>query len=319
MGNLIPCRVIGCAHEAKSRGLCSGHYRRWWLTRDVQASVPLRARIDDESVLEHHATGLSQKEIAQLVGCGQSVVSRILRKHGLGVGKGFWAPERLLFPDATEIRRMYLDEGMTQTEIAEAKGCSPTCVQRAMKRHGIPSRPAAKRDQRGEKNTSWSGGRREHQGYIRLAQPDHPLADKTGGVAEHVAVAYEKYGHAAPDGHVVHHVNMRSGDNRPENLVYVPKRLHHLLHRQFEQVVPILMERGILTFDLEHGYYVTGTEPKVLQWDEMRACAHCGEDFLVKTKRPTQRFCSQDCGRFGRVGMRYKTRDEPRRTRKVIV
>ena len=204
--------------------------------------------------------------------------------------------------DPREVRRLYVDEGMTQREVAAVLGCSAGGVQRVIERHGIPSRRAIKRDQRGSKNTSWQGGRRVQGSYVVLCLPDHPLADPYGTGAEHVAVAYDKYGHAAPPGYVVHHVNMLKHDNRDDNLVYVPKRLHHLLHRQFEQVVPILLERGILSFDLEHGYYVTGTEPPALRWDQRRPCEQCGDEFLVRTKAPGQRFCTPACYRDSRRG-----------------
>ena len=208
--------------------------------------------------------------------------------------------------DVEEVRRLYIDEVMSQEEIAVIIGCSQAHVSRILRRNDIPRRPAIKRDQRGERNTSWRGGRRVHQGYVYLCLPDHPLADIHGTVPEHIAVAYEKYGHAAPTGQVVHHINMISTDNWPENLVYVPKRLHHLLHRQFEQVVPLLLKRGILSFDVTHGYYVTGTTPSVLKWDEQRSCEQCGESFLVQTKRPTQRYCGLPCAHIGRRGTKYQ-------------
>lgn len=206
-----------------------------------------------------------------------------------------------------QVREMYEGREMTMQEIADELVCPPSRVARTMKAYGISSRRAIPRSKinSGDQNPNWKGGRHMLSGtYVWIHFPAHPCANGSGYVAEHVAVAYEKYGYAAPPGHVVHHINMRHTDNRPENLVYMPKRLHHMVHRQFEQVVPILLERGILTFDLEHGYYVTGTEPKVLRWDEWRVCEleDCGKEFLVKTKRPHQRFCSVQCVAANRRG-----------------
>jgi hypothetical protein len=207
--------------------------------------------------------------------------------------------------DEAELRRLYEDEGMTQVEIAAQLGYSAHVIQSAVERFGIRSRPAAPRRGvgAGARNPGWKGGRHLLNGtYVWIHAPDHPCANKLGYVAEHVAVAYEKYGHPAPPNQVVHHINMVHQDNRPENLVYVPKRLHHMLHRQLEQLIPGLLDRSIVEFDLERGYHFAGEDAPPLMWDERRACEQCGEEFVVQTKRPRQRFCSRGCSQASRRG-----------------
>lgn len=54
------------------------------------------------------------------------------------------------------VERMYR-EGATQDEIASFLGVSQKVVWKFMKNNGIKARVAAKRDQRGEKNSSWKG------------------------------------------------------------------------------------------------------------------------------------------------------------------
>lgn len=54
------------------------------------------------------------------------------------------------------VRVLYAD-GSTQTEIADDLGVSQKVIWKLMKNHRIPARIAAKRDQRGEKNSSWKG------------------------------------------------------------------------------------------------------------------------------------------------------------------
>jgi transcriptional regulator with XRE-family HTH domain len=56
-----------------------------------------------------------------------------------------------------QVRRLYIDEGMSQAETAEAIGVTLKVVYRLMKNHDIPRRPKVKRDQRGEKNSFWRG------------------------------------------------------------------------------------------------------------------------------------------------------------------
>lgn len=59
------------------------------------------------------------------------------------------SPERL--------RQMYVEEGMTQQEIAFALKVSPKAIETAMRRFGIPRRAAAKRHQIGDANPRWKG------------------------------------------------------------------------------------------------------------------------------------------------------------------
>lgn len=54
------------------------------------------------------------------------------------------------------VRHLYVDRGMTVAEVQAVVGKGHK-VQRIMERHAIPTRPAIKRDQRGEKNHLWRG------------------------------------------------------------------------------------------------------------------------------------------------------------------
>lgn len=65
---------------------------------------------------------------------------------------------------ADEIRTMYLERGMTQAEIATAIGASQRAVQLFMRRHAVPQRKQAKRDQRGDKNSTWRGSAISYKG-----------------------------------------------------------------------------------------------------------------------------------------------------------
>lgn len=52
------------------------------------------------------------------------------------------------------VRKMY-EDGLTQAEVAANAGITQKIVWRLMRHHGIQARTAAKRDQRGPKNSSW--------------------------------------------------------------------------------------------------------------------------------------------------------------------
>lgn len=150
------------------------------------------------------------------------------------------------------VRAMY-DSGHTQTEIAEALGVSQKVVWRFMKNHGIKARVACKRDQRGNKNSYWKGGKRinEH-GYVEIYMPDYPKAKPNGYVYEHIYIAEQmlgrpllSFGLKDERTEVVHHINGIKTDNRPDNLLVLGVNEHHSLHSAFtkEAIDAVLLAR----------------------------------------------------------------------------
>ena len=80
----------------------------------------------------------------------------------------------------------------------------------------------------GSDNPSWKGGRIYDGGYVRLHRPDHPRANAASYVLEHLCVWEKAHGESLPKGWVIHHLNGIKSDNRPENLVGLPRRKHHV-------------------------------------------------------------------------------------------
>ena len=75
------------------------------------------------------------------------------------------------------------------------------------------------RDQTGEKNPFWKGGRSLRAGYATV------LVD--GRHRDEHRVVWEEANGPIPDGYVVHHMNGVKTDNRLENLLAVPRHQHH--------------------------------------------------------------------------------------------
>lgn len=148
--------------------------------------------------------------------------------------------------------RMY-ESGHTQAEIGEALGVSQKVVWRFMKNHGIKARVSCKRDQRGEKNSYWRGGRRiSKEGYVEIYMPDYPKAKPNGYVREHTLVAERMlgrplvfFGMRDSRTEVVHHINGIKTDNRPENLLVLCVNEHHKLHSAVtkEELDDVLLKR----------------------------------------------------------------------------
>lgn len=82
-----------------------------------------------------------------------------------------------------------------------------------------------KRDQSGDKNSNWKGGRvGQSKGYIMVYVPNG------GYELEHRVVAEKMIGRKLRKYEVVHHINRIKTDNRPENLQVMTILAHAHLH-----------------------------------------------------------------------------------------
>lgn len=73
-------------------------------------------------------------------------------------GKGSGGKPKVYPADMVEdVRRLYIDDGRSQVEVAAAMGTTQKVIWNLMRRHGLETRPQIKRDQRGPKNDSWKG------------------------------------------------------------------------------------------------------------------------------------------------------------------
>jgi len=66
--------------------------------------------------------------------------------------------------DLNRLRLLYA-EGHTQDEVAATLGVSQKTIWKAMRRHGIASRPAVKRDQVGDRNSYWKGDKAGYHAF----------------------------------------------------------------------------------------------------------------------------------------------------------
>ena len=70
----------------------------------------------------------------------------------------------------------------------------------------------------GAKSWKWKGGRKKNGNYYMLLQPHHPYANPDGYVLEHRLVMEKVLGRFLKPEEIVHHINGKGRDNRPENL-----------------------------------------------------------------------------------------------------
>ena len=69
----------------------------------------------------------------------------------------------------------------------------------------------------------------DKQGYVRVYEPEHPKATKSGWVFEHRLIAEQELARRLRRDEHVHHVNGVKHDNRPENLTVMAHGEHSTL------------------------------------------------------------------------------------------
>jgi hypothetical protein len=82
-----------------------------------------------------------------------------------------YRPRKTDSPELVERVKLLYSAGKTQDEIATVLGRSRKFVQGVFRRNGMKARVAAKRDQRGPRNSSWKGDRAGYQAlHLRVYQ-----------------------------------------------------------------------------------------------------------------------------------------------------
>jgi len=137
--------------------------------------VPRRIEIP-EAELRHLylEERLSQRQIATLLDCSKSTIGRKMQKCGTPARSkeeaAAFLPWSVDIPE-TELRRLYLEEELTQSEIGRIFGCSGTSVRRKMQEYNIPSRSNAEA-QMMHPRRSFSGDPLEKAYLIGFAKGD---------------------------------------------------------------------------------------------------------------------------------------------------
>ena len=137
-----------------------------------------------------------------------------------------------------EVKRLYIEESMSIREVAARLGTSASPVKNSLQHLGLIRTPAEARQLACEKgkhpvslsgsgSIAWKSGKTHHaSGYILVMQKGHHRATKNGYVYEQIAVWEQVHNKPVPEGWVVHHLNGIKSDNRPANLVAMPKAKH---------------------------------------------------------------------------------------------
>lgn len=173
------------------------------------------------------------QSLADEVGCNKTTVARTLKK--LGIKARIRTSRHAKLNDKDWLRNAYLEDKRSIASLAREIGCTVGPVRDALRALGIKTRgnKAAYEElirtspRHGENAANWRGGRKQTgAGYWYVYQPDHPYATKAGYVMEHRLVMEKMIGRYLEPGEVVHHINGKKDNNRPENLELKENGIH---------------------------------------------------------------------------------------------
>jgi hypothetical protein len=153
---------------------------------------------------------------------------------------GTISPKRKFHTSAEELRRMFIDDGMTISEIASKLGLHRRTVANWLRAYEIRLDPAeVRRRQTRHGSDVWNyrGYKTTSRGYIYVRRSEHPAANRDGYVLEHrltVEAILQRY---LLSGEQIHHLNFVKADNDIENLVLFPSAATHTnFHKYMERV-----------------------------------------------------------------------------------
>jgi uncharacterized protein YjcR len=117
---------------------------------------------DEETLRELYVESeMTMDEVASELGCGRQAIEVWIHRHDIETRSyNPETPEAL--QDESELRSMYLSDGMSTDAIAEQLDCAPSTVHGWLHGHGIETRTVG--SQPGELHHRWKGGVDEYYG-----------------------------------------------------------------------------------------------------------------------------------------------------------
>lgn len=213
------CSSEGCSNTARSRGMCTTHYRHWHV-----ANVAAACSVDGCDKLSHakgycdnhyyrHRRGLPMH--AERLRLRYDGDERICRAEGCRrqpEAKGLCVMHYRRFT-ATGAPESRLGRKRGKSNLCEVKLCQSHCGQDGL--------CAEHRDDaaRGIVLARWTRRLLTREGYVRVRVPfDHPRHHPSKNYAEHRLVMEEALGRSLEKWEELHHANGNRRDNRLENL-----------------------------------------------------------------------------------------------------
>lgn len=166
----------------------------------------------------YHGKGYDKKRIGDEMGCSDVTVGNWMDRLGVPDSRPYEFPQFL--------KTLYVDERMSQPEIAERLGCDQTTIGRALRCTDARIRDAGDYH---EPSIYFS-----ETGYLTCRRR---VNGERYAFRIHRLVAVAEYGYDAVVGNDVHHKNGHPADNRPENLELIERSEHAELHHEREDIL----------------------------------------------------------------------------------
>lgn len=180
----------------------------------------------------YHEKGYNLTEVGEITGCSTTTVGEWMerfdiprRKSGPGNEPTGDEPDNAIdHTDAEVLRDLYIDEGLSLTEIASRSAVTHQTIRHHLIQNGI--------ERRSRKEGVKQAFSDKPAYYMQASNGYRTWKDRQSGryMSVHRLLAIAEYGFDAVDGNVVHHKNGVRWDNRPENIEVMTPSEHAKHH-----------------------------------------------------------------------------------------
>lgn len=170
-------------------------------------------------VVADYMTGMSLSDLEAKYGSGQFAIRSAVKRSGHKLRDHGAQRRRVADGEIQEIVRLYVEEGLSQGQVAVKLGCHQTVVSNVLRSRGVHSRNGAST----RISHNWNGGIAiTGNGYLlEMADRNGPfgsMVTRSGYVMQHRLVMARSLGRPLLATESVHHINGDRTDNRIENL-----------------------------------------------------------------------------------------------------
>lgn len=203
-----------------------------------------RIHLDKEQLKKLYLQdGLSDKAIALKLGVGAETVFKRRQDYNIKRSQSEtlkirWSRTLRKYPISKQhLEELYINQKLSSNEISEQTEIDRTTIWKLLHQYQIPIRSQSEAHKlvavsgrqhflSGPDKPNWRGGRTTDGEYIKCLCKGHPRANQDGYVFEHILIWEQTHNQPVPPGWVIHHLNGIKTDNRPENLIAIPKSKH---------------------------------------------------------------------------------------------